>query len=316
MPAITYKQAISQAMRDALAVDPKTFIMGQDVGITSMSGLTAGFGDEFGLDRVRDCPISESAMIGIGAGAAMKGYTAIVEIAYADILAVAFSSIVHSAAKLNYASNGQLKCPLVVVAPIGRFSRHGPMGTDVAASWFYNVPDLNIVMPASPAEAYWGFAWAVKDPKPTIYLEDRSLYPAQGEIGERLDTQRARVTRGGTEITVIVAGRTVALAEQAADQIGGGRVEVLSLGVVKPLDSATVTERARRTGRVLVVHDEPPNGGYGPVIQSVLCGLPAGALKCPPRLVSRADQFLPYRREEDHLPTAAHIVAAINDMLK
>ena len=315
MADITYKQAVSQAMRDVMAADSKAFILGQDVGITSMSGLTEGFGDAFGLDRVRDCPISESAMVGIGVGAAMKGYTAIVEIAYADILAVAFSSIVHSAAKLNYASNGQLKCPLVVVAPIGRFSRHGPMGTDVTASWFYNVPDLNIVMPATPAEAYWGFRWAAADPRPTIYLEDRSLHPRTGTIDAKIDPTCARVTRDGSQITVIAAGRAVGLAEQAADEIGSGAVEVVSLGVVKPLDSATVIERARRSGRVLIVQDEPPNGGYGPVIQSVLCNLPSDTLRHPPRLLSRADQFLPYRREEDHLPTAAQVVAAINAML-
>ena len=319
MSALTYKQAVSQAMRDAMAADPKAFILGQDVGITSMSGLTEGFGAEFGLERVRDCPISESAMIGIGVGAAMKGYTAIVEIAYADILAVAFSSIVHSAAKLSYASNGTLKCPLIVVAPIGRFSRHGPMGTEVTASWFYNVPDINIVMPATPAEAYWSFRWAIGSARPTIYLEDRSLHLMAGEIGPAFDSCRARVAREGTLVTVIAAGRAVALAEAAADQLAAigraGAVEVLSLGVVKPLDIETVRARVARTGRVLIVQDEPPNGGYGPVIQSLLCGHSGGALKRPPQLLARADTFLPYRREEDHLPNVQQVAAAIEALL-
>lgn len=319
MSALTYKQAVCAAMRDAMAADPKTFILGQDVGIASMSGLTEGFAAQFGLERVRDCPISESAMIGIGVGAAMRGYTTIVEIAYADILAVAFSSIVHSAAKLAYVSNGRLKCPLVAVAPIGRFSRHGPMGTEVTASWFYNVPEINIVMPATPAEAYFGFRWAVASARPTIYLEDRSLHAVTGELGAGLDPSRARVVREGTRLTVIAAGRAAAVAEAAAVAVAAagraGAVEVLSLGVVKPLDAETVLARVERTGRALIIQDEPPNGGYGPAIQSLLCARASRALRGPPRLVARADTFLPYRREEDHLPGVDQVAASIHAML-
>ena len=126
-----YRDALARALREMMEADPKTIVLGQDVGRFSIGGVTKGLIERFGAGRVRDCPISESAMVGVGVGAAMNGHTVIVELAYADIAAVAFSSIVHSAAKLRYATAGRVPCPLIVRSPINRFSRHGPMGTEV-----------------------------------------------------------------------------------------------------------------------------------------------------------------------------------------
>ncbi len=317
--AVTYKDAIARALREAMAADSKVFVLGQDVGKFSIGGVTKGLIDEFGAARVRDCPISESAMVGIGAGAAMNGHTAVVEIAYADILAVAFSSLVHSAAKLHYATNGQIRCPLVVRAPINRFSRHGPMGTDVTLSWFMNVPDLDIAMPADPAEAYWLLRHAFTRPVPTLFLEDRSLNAAAGPLGAKPKAPaRARTLREGRDAVVIAAGRMAALALKAAEQIASAmpaQVRVLSLGTVKPLDRESILAAARATGRVLIVQEEPPYGGYGPAIQSLLDTLPMEALKRPPVLLARPDTFLPYNREEDVLPSAESIAAALRELL-
>lgn len=317
---LTYKDAIARALREAMTADPKVFVLGQDVGKFSIGGVTKGLIDEFGAARVRDCPISESAMVGIGAGAAMNGHTAVIEIAYADILAVAFSSIVHSAAKLHYATNGQLRCPLIVRAPINRFSRHGPMGTEVTLSWFMNVPDLDIAMPADPAEAYWLLRHAFTRPVPTIFLEDRSLNGASGPLGAKPKAPgRARTPRPGRDAVVIAAGRMAVLALKAADEIAASKtpadIRVLSLGTVKPLDRATILDAARETGRVLIVQEEPPLGGYGPAIQSLLDTLPMNALKRQPALLARPDTFLPYNREEDVLPSAEKIAAALRELL-
>ncbi len=319
-PAVNYKDAIARALREAMAADPRVFVLGQDVGKFSIGGVTQGLIEEFGAARVRDCPISESAMVGIGAGAAMNGYTAVIEIAYADILAVAFSSIVHSAAKLSYATNGQLRCPLIVRAPINRFSRHGPMGTEVTLSWFMNVPDLDIAMPADAAEAYWLLRHAFARPVPTIFLEDRSLNASSGPLGAKPKAPgRARTLRPGRDAVVIAAGRMAALARDAADAMAASKtpadVRVLSLGCVKPLDRAAILEAARAAGRVLIVQEEPPLGGYGPAIQSLLDTLPASALKRQPALLARPDTFLPYNREEDVLPSAETIAAALRELL-
>lgn len=317
---LTYKDAIARALREAMAADPKVFVLGQDVGKFSIGGVTRGLIDEFGAARVRDCPISESAIVGIGAGAAMNGHTAVIEMAYADILAVAFSSIVHSAAKLAYATNGQLRCPLIVRAPINRFSRHGPMGTEVTLSWFMNVPDLDIAMPADPSEAYWLLRHAFARPVPTIFLEDRSLNGASGPLDAKPTTPgRARTLRQGRDAVVIAAGRMAALALQAAEVVAASKtradIRVLSLGTVKPLDRETILEAARATGRVLIVQEEPPFGGYGPAIQSQLDTLPMNALKRQPVLLARPDTFLPYNREEDVLPSAEKITAAVTELL-
>lgn len=318
--SVTYHEAIARALREAMARDPKVFVLGQDVGKFSIGRVTAGLIDEFGAERVRDCPISESAMVGIGAGAAMNGYTAVVELAYADIAAVAFSSIVHSAAKLGYATNGQIRCPLIVRSPINRFSRHGPMGTEVTLSWFYNVPDLDIAMPASPGEAYWLLLNAFARPVPTLFLEDRSLNKTTGMLGERpAAPARARIARAGRDVTLIAAGRMAMLAERAAESLAKAKpavdVQVMSLGTVKPLDRETIFTAARATGRVLIVQEEPRFGGYGPAIQSLLDELPASALKRQPALLARPDQFLPYNREEDVLPDADAIAAGARRLL-
>jgi pyruvate dehydrogenase E1 component beta subunit len=314
---ITYHAAIARALREAMAADPKVFVLGQDVGRFSIGGVTAGLIDEFGAARVRDCPISESAMVGLGAGAAMNGYTAVVELAYADIAAVAFSSIVHSAAKLGYATNGQLRCPLVIRSPINRFSRHGPMGTEVTLSWFMNVPDLDIAMPASADEAYWLLREAFGRPVPTLFLEDRSLNKSAGALGPRPAAPgKARIARRGRDLTIVAAGRMAALAEKAAAQLAPAiDAEIVSLGTIKPLDHETVFASARKTGRVLVVQEEPRYGGYGPALQSLLDELPAAALKRPPALLARPEQFLPYNREEDVLPDAGAIAAAARRLL-
>jgi pyruvate dehydrogenase E1 component beta subunit len=315
----TYKEAIRQALREEMAARPKSVALGQDIGGFSLSGITAGLSEALGPERVRDCPISESAMVGMAVGLAMKGYVAMIELAYADISAVAFSSLVHSAAKLRYASNGTLSCPLVLRSPIGRWSRHGPMGTEVTASWYCNVPDLAIAMPATPAEAYWDLKRAFGRPIPTLFLEDKSLYGTTGEIDGTGPGEAARVVKDGRALTIVAAGRAVQVALEAAERLearsGPGEIQVVSLGHVRPFDAAGIRAAAEATGRVLVVQDEPPFGGYGPMVQSCLAALPAGTLRCAPRLLARPDGFLPYVREEDFLPDAAGVARAATELL-
>jgi pyruvate/2-oxoglutarate/acetoin dehydrogenase E1 component len=318
MTQTTYKQAISRAIFDVMKREPKSLVLGQDIGAFSILGVTSGLVDAFGPDRVRDCPISESAMVGLGVGAAMAGYKTLIEIAYADIIAVAFASVVHSAAKLPFASNGRLACPVIVRAPIGRFSRHGPMGTEVTASWFYNVPDLAIAMPATVNEAYWQLCAAYERAIPTVFLEDKSLYGKTGTIVGR-PSATTTILRPGNDVTIVAAGRTVWLAEQAAESAASAQkvsAEIISLAAIKPLDVAPIIASVRRTGRLLVVQDEPPLGGYGAdLLARAATGL-IGPLRAPARLVSRADTFLPYLREEDHLPTCAAVETALLEMAR
>src|SRR5918992_3484761 len=240
MAKITYRDAVGKALQDSMRDEPHLIVIGQNLTDHALKALA----ETYGTQRVRDCSISESAMMGMAAGAAMKGMKVAVMIAYADIASVCHMAIVQSAAKLHYLSNRRLDCPVIIRLPIARFRGHGPQGNEVAASWFYNVPDLNIAMPASANEAYWRFREALQRPTPTLFFEDRSIHSRCGEVAGRNPGGKAQITRAGDRLTIIAGGRAAALAEDAADELSQqgyrGPVEVVSLALIKPLDKETV----------------------------------------------------------------------------
>ncbi len=315
MTTLTYRDAVGTAIQDSLRDDPRLILIGQNIAGYSLKALA----EEFGESRVRDTSISESAMVGMAVGVAMRGWKAVVMIAYADIASVSHKAIVQSAAKIHYLTCGRLKCPVVMRLPIARFRGHGPMGNEVAASWFYNVPHLNIAMPGSADEAYWNFREALRRPEPTLFFEDRSIHTRSSEISASNGGGRARVTRSGDRLTIIGAGRTAALAEDVADEIvkrgEQGCVEVVSLGFIKPVDKETVLRCAKKTGRVLIVQDEPPCAGYAPYIRCLLDELPKGSLAVPPRIITGADEFLPYWDERPFLPSMDSVIAAAQALM-
>ena len=315
MATLSYRDAVGKALQDSMRDEPRLFLIGQNLAGHALRQLAETYGEA----RVRDTSISESAMVGMAVGAAMKGMKAVVMIAYADIASVCHMAIVQSAAKLHYLTNGRLRCPVIIRLPIARFRGHGPEGNEVAASWFYNVPDLNLVMPASPSEAYWNFREALNRPTPTLFFEDRSIHTRTGEVAPENPGGRAHVTRSGRRLTIVGAGRAAALAEDAADALAkqghGDAIEVVSLGFIKPLDKATVLESAGKTGRVLIVQDEPVWSGYAPLVRCLLDELPAAKLARPPRILAGADQFLPFWDERPFLPSIESVVEAANQLL-
>ena len=315
MSTINYRDAVGKALQDSMRDDARLIVIGQNLAAHALKPLA----DAYGLDRVRDCSISESAMVGMAVGAAMKGMKAVVMIAYADIASVCHMAIVQSAAKLYYLTNGRLRCPVIIRLPIARFRGHGPEGNEVGASWFYNVPDLNIAMPGSASEAYWSFREALTRPTPTLFFEDRSIHLRSGDVAETNPGGKAQLTRSGDKLTIVAAGRTAALAEDAADELAkqGQRsaVEVVSLGFIKPLDGDTVLKAASKTGRVLIVQDEPEWAGYAPYVRCVLDRLPPDKLAVAPRLLTGADQYLPYWDEWPFVPSTDGIIAAARAMI-
>jgi len=315
MITFSYRDAVAKALQDSMRDEPRLLIIGQNLASHSLKQLAETYGE----DRVRDCSISESAMVGMAVGAAMKGWKAVVMIAYADIASVCHMAIVQSAAKLHYLTNGRLNCPVIIRLPIARFRGHGPEGNEVGVSWFYNVPDLNIAMPGSANEAYWSFRDALQRPTPTLFFEDRSIHTRSGDVADNSPGGEAQITRSGDRLTIIAAGRTAALAEDAADEMAthGGRnaVEVVSLGFIKPLDKETILKSASKTGRVLIVQDEPPLSGYAPYVRCLLDQLPAGKLTTAPRIIAGADQFLPYWDERPFLPLVEGVVVAAKELI-
>jgi acetoin:2,6-dichlorophenolindophenol oxidoreductase subunit beta len=315
MATVTYRDAVGKAIQDSMRDDARLILIGQNIAGYTLKPLA----EEFGERRVRDTSISESAMVGMAVGAAMKGWKAVVMIAYADIASVSHKAIVQSAAKMHYLTCGRLQCPVVIRLPIARFRGHGPMGNEVAVSWFYNVPNLNIAMPGSANEAYWNFRDALQRPTPTLFFEDRSIHTRSTEISATNPGGRSRVTRSGDRLTIIGAGRAAALAEDVADALAqqsyGGGIEVVSLGFVKPLDKETVLSSAQKTRRVLIVQDEPPWGGYAPYIRCLLDELPSGTLAATPRIIAGADEFLPYWDERPFLPSVEGIMRAARELI-
>jgi len=315
MSTMKYRDAVAKALQDSMREEPRLIIIGQNIASHALKQLA----DTYGTERVRDSSISESAMVGMAVGAAMKGMKVVVMIAYADIASVCHMAIVQSAAKLHYLTNGRLQCPVIIRLPIARFRGHGPEGNEVGASWFYNVPDLNIAMPGSASEAYWSFREALQRPTPTLFFEDRSIHMRSGEVGETNSGSKAQVTRSGDRLTIIAAGRTAALAEDAADELAGqsyrNAVEVVSLGLIKPLDKETVLKSSSKTGRVLIVQDEPAVSGYAPYVRCVLDELPT-KLALAPRIIAGADQYLPYWDERPFLPSLETVMAAAKELMR
>ena len=315
MVTFSYRDAVGKALQDSMRDEARLIVIGQNLTGHALKQLA----EEYGTERVRDCSISESAMVGMAVGAAMKGMKVVVMIAYADIASVCHMAIVQSAAKLHYLSNGRLNCPVIIRLPVACFRGHGPEGNEVGVSWFYNVPDLNIAMPGSANQAYWSFREALKRPTPTLFFEDRSIHNRSGEIAAENRAGKAQVTRSGGRLTIIAAGRTAALAEDAADELGAqgqlDAVEVVSLGFIKPLDHETVLQSASKTGRVLIVQDEPPYGGYALYVRSLLDNLPSGRLKVAPRIIHGAEQFLPFYDERPFLPSLANVIAAAKELV-
>jgi pyruvate dehydrogenase E1 component beta subunit len=316
MSTLNYRDAVAKALQDSMRAEPRLIIIGQNIASHALKQLA----DTYGTERVRDSSISESAMVGMAVGAAMKGMKVVVMIAYADIASVCHMAIVQSAAKLHYLTNGRLKCPVIIRLPIARFRGHGPEGNEVGASWFYNVPDLNIAMPGSASEAYWIFRVSLQRPTPTLFFEDRSIHMRSGEVNDTNPGSKARVTRSGGKLTIIAAGRTAALAEDAADELAGqgyrDAVEIVSLGFIKPLDKETVLKSSSKTGRVLIVQDEPAVSGYAPYVRCVLDELPATKLALAPRILAGADQYLPYWDERPFLPSVEGVMAAAKDLMR
>jgi pyruvate dehydrogenase E1 component beta subunit len=288
MVTLTYRDAVGKALEDSMREEPRLILIGQNIAGHALKILADRYG--------------------------------VVMIAYADIASVCHMAIVQSAAKLYYLSNRRLSCPVIIRLPIARFRGHGPEGNQVGASWFYNVPDLNITMPGSAGEAYWNFREALQRPTPTLFFEDRSIHGRTGEVADNNPGGNAQITRSGDGLTIIGAGRAAALAEDAADQIAkqgySGAVEVVSLGFIKPLDKDTVLRSTGKTGRALIVQDEPAWSGYAPFVRCLLDDLPPGKLRCAPRILAGADQFLPFWDERPFLPSLESVLAVARELMQ
>lgn len=319
----TYREAVREAMRDAMRRDERVFLMGEDVGRYGGGfGVSLGLLEEFGEERVRDAPLSESAFVGAGIGAALGGMRPIVEVMTVNFVMLALDQIVNTAAALLHMSGGQFAVPVVIRMTTGGGRQLAAQHSHSLEGWFAHVPGIRVLSPATIADAR-GMLWpALQDPDPVVIVEHGSLYNEKGSAPDPtipVDISRAAVRRTGDDVTVITHGGSLGLVEQAADLLAdeGIRVEVVDLRVLRPLDDATVVESVLRTHRAVVVEEGWRTGGLAAEVAARITEHCFYDLDAPVGRVCAAEVPIPYARhlEEAALPSVAGVVAAVHEVV-
>jgi 2-oxoisovalerate dehydrogenase E1 component len=317
-PVVRVMDAVHDALEAELASDERVFMAGIDVGDGgNVFGLTRGLHDRFG-ERVRDTPISETAVVGLGVGAAMAGMRPVVEVMYLDFLGVCFDQLLNQAAKLPYMTGGAAEMGLTVRTQFGAGRSSGSQHSQSLEALLAHVPGLTVVMPSTPADTYGLLRAAVQDPNPVVFIENRLLYGKKGPrppADHLVPIGRSAVVRPGTDVTVVSVSRMVHEAIAAADELSGEGidVEVIDLRTVAPLDLAPVLESVAKTGRLLIAHEAVVPFGIGAEIAAVVAREAFWSLDAPIERIGAAATPTPYAPvlEQAWLPGAADIAAAI-----
>lgn len=276
MRTVTYAEAIRETMSQAMRQDEDVFILGEDIGIYGGAfGVTNGMLEEFGPERVRITPISESAISGCAVGAAMTGMRPILEIQFSDFIMIALDNIVNQAAKTRYMYGGKSKVPLVVRLPGGSGAGFAAQHSQSLEAWMTHVPGLKVVQPSSAYDAKGLLLSAIKDDNPVLFYEHKLLYNVKDEVPEELyeiPLGKAEVKKQGTDITIVATSIMVQRAMEAAEQLEkiGVSVEVIDPRTLVPLDIETIIQSVKKTSRVLVVYEAVKRSGYGAEIASVI----------------------------------------------
>jgi acetoin:2,6-dichlorophenolindophenol oxidoreductase subunit beta len=276
MAEMSYREAVRDAMSEAMRRDDDVFLMGEDIAEMGGSmGVTQGMVAEFGPERVRNTPISEMAIVGAGIGAAMQGMRPIVEIMYEDFTTLAMEQLVNQAAKHRYMSGGQLRVPLTVRTQGGAGWSPGAQHAQQVEAWFVHVPGLKVVFASTPTDVR-GLLWSsIYDDNTVVFFEHRTLYPIKEEVPDELEPiplGQARVHREGEDVTVIATGRLVHEALRAAEQAEaeGVSVEVVDPRTLQPLDETALVASVQKTNRCVVAHEAFVRGGFGAEVAAVI----------------------------------------------
>jgi acetoin:2,6-dichlorophenolindophenol oxidoreductase subunit beta len=323
MPQMSYARAINRAMAEELERDPTVFVMGQDVGAFGGAfGLTRGLQERFGAKRVFDTPISENFLAGGGVGAALTGLRPIVELQYADFIAVAMDEIYNKAAKWRYMHGGQFTVPLVIRAPEGAVNGAGAEHSQSPEGLLLSAAGLHVVTPSTPADALGLLKSAVRSDNPVVFLEHKGLYGFKGEVpeGEHLvPIGVADIKRAGRDVTIVAWSMMVHRALAAAEILAaeGVEVEVIDPRGVRPLDKDTILASVRRTGRLVVTHEAPKTGGAGSEVAAIVAEEATEYLAAPVVRICGADIPLPQSTELEQLaiPTVDKLVQACRSLL-
>ncbi|HSF84298.1 MAG TPA: alpha-ketoacid dehydrogenase subunit beta [Acidimicrobiia bacterium] len=276
MAELSYRDAVAYGIAQEMRRDPRLVFLGEDVAAAGgVFKTTVGLLDEFGPDRVRDTPISEQAILGAAAGAAMTGIPVIAEIMFSDFLAVCWDIVANEIAKVRYMSDGQVSVPMVIRTANGAGSRFGAQHSQSVENWCMMIPGLKVVAPSNPVDVIGLLAASVRDPDPVVFFEHKSLMANKaevppGEIVEELG--KARIVRHGSDVTIVALALMVPRALAAAEQLAseGISAEVIDVRSLVPLDTQTLLGSVARTGRLFTVEENPRLCGWGAEIASLV----------------------------------------------
>lgn len=277
MPVMQFIEAVRETLRDEMRRDERVFVMGEDVGRRGgVFRATQGLIDEFGEERVIDTPLTESAIVGVGIGAALTGMRPVCEIQFADFIWPAMNQIISEAARMRYRSAGDWFVPMVIRAPFGGGVHGGLYHSQSVEAHFAHSPGLKIVAPSTPYDVRGLLRSAIRDDDPVLFFEHKGLYRAvRGEVPEgdyTIPIGKADVKRDGTDITVFSYGKTLHFCLEAAEQVArdGIQAMVVDLRSLRPLDEETILRAAARTGKVLIVHEDNAFMGIGAEVAALI----------------------------------------------
>ncbi len=320
---MTYREAMREAIREALKRDDRVFLMGEDVGRYGGSfGVSRGLLEEFGPDRIRDTPLSESAFVGAGIGAAIAGMRPIVEIMTVNFSLLALDQIMNNAATLQHMSGGQVHVPVVIRMTTGAGRQLAAQHSHSLEGWYAHIPGIKVVTPATVEDARTMLWPALKDPDPVLIFEHGGLYNMEGELPEALDAcplMRAAIRRAGTEVSIITYGGSLPKCLTAAEELAGQGIaaEVIDLRSLRPLDTETIVASVTKTHRAVVVDEGWRSGSISAEISARIMEQAFYELDAPVERVCSAEVPVPYAKhlEDAALPQVPGIVATVREVV-
>ncbi|MDX6661062.1 MAG: pyruvate dehydrogenase component beta subunit [Solirubrobacteraceae bacterium] len=320
MTVMRYREALNTALREEMRRDESVMLLGEDIGVFNGAfKVTAGLLDEFGERRVRDTPISENTIVGMGVGAAMTGLRPVVELMTINFSLLAFDQIVNHAAHIRYMFGGQAKVPLVIRMPQGAGHQLGPTHSHCLESMFLQVPGLLVAVPSTAADAKGLLKAAIRDDNPVIFIEHEYLYGQRGDVPDGEDHVagfgRAAIRREGADVSIVGISRMAVTAEKAADVLAAEHdveAEVIDPRTLRPLDLDTILASVRKTNRCVIVEEGWPHGGVGANIAALVQEQAFDDLDAPVARVTGADLPMPYSKplEQIAFPHEPQVVEA------
>ncbi len=320
---ITFSQATLEAMDEEMSRDERVFVMGEDIARQGgIFGQFRGLPDKFGLERVRDTPISETAIIGSAVGAALAGMRPVADMHFADFIGVCMDEVFNQMAKVYYMFGAQKSVPLVLRAPDGIINQAAAQHSQTVEAWFAHIPGLKVVIPSNPADAKGLLKAAIRDENPIIYFEHKGLFPMKGDVpeGEHLvEIGKARIDREGTDLTIVSYSMMMHHAAKAADRLAaeGVSVELIDLRSISPWDKETVLKSVAKTGRLCVAQEAVKQGGFAAEVVATICEEGLEYLDAPIARVGAPFSPVPFARplEQAYKVSADTIYDAVRKIL-